>query len=1118
MALFRTEKFKVGALTRGNDCLSFSVSSKQAEILQYVQDPALVKLRKKSALALAATLRFLHQEGTLTLSEAGAEDPFHIDYDRLHKITENTLRSILGLRSITPREMAPPPLGSFSLVLTSHGEAGRPGFGIVPSVRYKHKTIYPSQIRGPIFADDGALILMPEAAWRCFEAFRSPTENADSTLLGHHYQMMAMAQTFARYDYIKVDDFIARNPVTSPQSVALSVDRDEQGLICSVHPEGVPKEAFQRVFARAGEDVPDAYSVESEDKVLRVFFEPKTREQLRKIARKRRVKNDEIKEFIEDPAEFFGIPEESTYWDLTGLSGRVRGWGIFLADSVMISPSPVSALDTVFLSFAAKALPNGSHDTDAPPALEEACLNAEQLQEILVALDAAIETNQPFLELSLPPIVITAGKYEAFRRQVLAALDKIQEQQRKAAHKVHILSAANDVDVLHGNTNFERDQEASSFFSPFQIPDGIRRLTKKGRPVQAYQHQAEGISWLRALYNRSKQGDMGCLLADDMGLGKTFQVISFLASIQADTGPGPTLIVCPTTLLKNWASEIENFTTEEAGWRVSVMASGSKAPASLDSKSIIITNYEQLYGRNKEFFLSTLWRAIFLDEAQKFKNSGGLLHNYLRNLKSPFKVALTGTPVENRLLDLWSIFDVVHPGLLGPRCEFIDTFEVPLRNLPSGSEERRALRSSLEQKMGAHFLRRTKALLKDRLPTITRHGATYCEMSPIQRERYGTIVNKTLNSSTPILPAMLKLLRISSHPAAEDATLLHLDDPDRLIKLSGKLEKTMELAEEIRRAGCKMIIFEKFIVLQEILSVAVATRFGIKPLCINSEVAPGHRKRLVDEWDSTEGFNVLIMSPRTGGAGLTITSANHVIHFTREYNPAVEMQATDRVYRIGQKRPVEVHYPISVPTLDTAKDSIEHHLDCIQRHKQSIADDFTLPKSTTQGSDAVQDNVDGGSTFSALSHLLGLSSNNHENARDCINEEIREAIDEVFGDRIEWTVQRAVDHEIELSILHNESSGEGILIYNAREKASLQQLPPSLCFELSRVQDNIPTLRALTGRILVCSDEKQVQSLSEAARTEGVKLTTAGGLSYLLQHWRNLGGDFARDNREMLAL
>lgn len=362
---------------------------------------------------------------------------------------------------------------------------------------------------------------------------------------------------------------------------------------------------------------------------------------------------------------------------------------------------------------------------------------------------------------------------------------------------------------------------------------------------------------------------------------------------------------------------------------------------------------------------------------------------------------------------------------------------------------------------------------------------------------------------------MLKLLMISSHPAAEDATLLDWDDPDRLIELSGKLEKTMELAEKIRRAGCKVIIFEKFLVLQEILSVAVATRFGVKPLCINGEVAPGQRKRLVDEWDKTEGFNVLIMSPRTGGAGLTITSANHVIHFTREYNPAVEMQATDRVYRIGQKRNVEVHYPISVPTMDTAKDSIEHHLDCIQRHKQSIADDFTLPRNTAQRGDSKQDNVDRGSTLSALSQLLGLASNHSE---DGIHEEIREAINEVFGDRIEWTVQRALDQELEIFILHNENSGEGLLIYNAIDKLSLTELPPSLCLELSQVQVNTPTLRAITGRILVCSDGKQVQRLTEGARTAGIKLTTAGGLTSVLQHWRNPGYAIAEETRELAAL
>ncbi len=1062
-----------------------------------------MRFRRKNVVALATALRFFYQEGTLELAEEdGSQAPFRIPYKKLFHISEFTLRTVLGITPIGPEEMAQPPLGTFSIRLTSRGEAGTSGFRISSSVRYKHKQVSPSQIRGPLISSGDSLVLMPEVAWRCIESFKQPPLDDGNSLLAKHYKVLALAQEFARYDYIGTDDFIKANPITAPQSVALSVNKHQDGFICSVHPEGVPKEAFEKVFARAGENVPDAYSIESEDKVIRVFFEPETREQLRSIARKRRVVGEEIQELLDDPAAFFDLPNESAFWDFTGLSGRIAGWGLFIADSVAISPAPVSARDSVFLSFAAK-VPCSEGLPDGEMSIQEACLTADELRALLSLIDEAIASARPVLELSNPPIVLLQSRYAVFREQVSRALTRLLEQEQEPpTPKIHLLTVANTDEVLHANTNMERSQASASFFKQIELPEAIRRVTKNGRAVQAYPHQSDGVSWLLGLYERARSADIGCLLADDMGLGKTFQVICFLAAISEAGGPGPTLIVCPTTLLKNWAAEIKNFVKDEAGWSVSLITSGSQAPSSLTDKTLVITNYEQVYSRNQEFFLTTSWKTVFFDEAQKFKNPGGILHNYLCNLASPFKVAMTGTPVENRLLDLWSIFDVVQPGLLGHRKEFIDTFEVPLRQLEAGSDERRALREELERRLGAHFLRRTKALLKDQLPPITKHRPTYCEMSPVQRERYGNVIAKALASSSPFITAMLDLLMISSHPAAQDPALFDANEPERLISLSGKLDKTMDLLERIRRSGKKVIIFEKFKMLQQILSIAVSTRFGIEPVCINGDVAPGNRKALVDRWDQTEGFKVLIMSPRTGGAGLTITSANHVIHFTREYNPAVEMQATDRVYRIGQRQHVEVHYPISVPTMDTVDNSIESHLDRIQTHKQQIADDFTMPLNVVQPDVS----LDSASSDSDLSKLLRVARPPVGTSKQS-TERIRVEVDNIFGDTPEWCYRRTVTEEPELAMIRNQHTGEGILIYDGGELPLQDSLPPILVGELSMFQTKDDLLRAIVGRVLVCSDDQQMRALSDEARAKGVKLASVGQLNRILGRYLGKSSD-----------
>jgi hypothetical protein len=272
-------------------------------------------------------------------------------------------------------------------------------------------------------------------------------------------------------------------------------------------------------------------------------------------------------------------------------------------------------------------------------------------------------------------------------------------------------------------------------------------------------------------------------------------------------------------------------------------------------------------------------------------------------------------------------------------------------------------------------------------------------------------------------------------------------------------------------------------------------------VAINGDVSPDSRNVLVDKWDNTPGFNVLIMSPRTGGAGLTITIANHAIHFTREYNPAVEMQATDRVYRLGQKEHVEVHYPISVPTIETIEQSIECNLDRIQTHKQAIADDFTMPFSDASDISTGVD-LSIGSPLSKLlgnSNLLGLSA---KPSRDRISFEVSE----LFDDSPEWYFLTNVAADENLAVLRNKSSGSGILIYDACAQALQESLPSPLLRDLTSLQKNDSFLRAIVERILVCTDGTQANGLHEAARENGVKITSLDQLPSLLRNFRYPNG------------
>lgn len=416
--------------------------------------------------------------------------------------------------------------------------------------------------------------------------------------------------------------------------------------------------------------------------------------------------------------------------------------------------------------------------------------------------------------------------------------------------------------------------------------------------LRPYQYQ--GYQFLRDKHEQH----MGALIADDMGLGKTVQVIAYLAFLLESEKLKPTLIVLPSSLADNWESELGKFLPALDGKEIYIHQGNSryKNSAAISTYSIVITTYETL-ARDQIVLGKVHWSAIICDEAQKIKNYKTQAACAAKGMKSNIRMALTGTPVENRLAELWSIVDFVQPGLLKSYSWFSKEYEKPIQN---NVDNAAALSEQLVQNIKPVFIRRVKEdVLADELPSITEHKCTV-PFSQKQGELYASVIRNYKDEKGMALACIQQLIKICSHPRLLGDPIL---DTNMLLNESPKLQETISILEKIKGMNEKAIVFTKIRKMQSILRLVIFQKLGVNAQVINGEVHEG-RMRIIDEFSRVSGFNVLILSPRAAGVGLNITEANHVIHYSREWNPAIERQATDRVYRIGQKRNVNVYYPI----------------------------------------------------------------------------------------------------------------------------------------------------------------------------------------------------------------
>lgn len=514
--------------------------------------------------------------------------------------------------------------------------------------------------------------------------------------------------------------------------------------------------------------------------------------------------------------------------------------------------------------------------------------------------------------------------------------------------------------------NIDTEDFVTTREQDLRVPEGAVALLPRSlrEDVTLKDHQRFGVLWLQHLLTQAPHRCRGALLADDMGLGKTLQILTVIARAREDDPDlAPALVVAPVTLLENWEAEVERFFEPDAIPVTTLYAEALRAQrvktADIDARlreeglrrflrpgwhegaGIVLTTYETL--RDYEFsFAEVQWSVVACDEAQRIKNPNALVTRAAKKLRARLCVAVTGTPVENNLTDLWSLFDFIQPGLLEPLNVFNKRYRRPIE---AQTDEEKDRVEDLRRLIDPQVLRRTKAdVIKDLPEKIFDEACRALAMTPKQRLVYQSVVegqrmlSDDQRQAGQLLATISELRRVCTDPRS--AAELTADPPPlaEYVDSASKMRWLLATLEHIRTLDEKAIIFLERKDIQRLVQLYTRERFGSAPEIINGDTPAGRghdsRQRRVDRFQRRPGFAALILSPVAAGVGLNIQEANHVIHYMRHWNPAKEDQATDRAYRIGQTRDVIVYTPTVV---GSGFVSFDERLDELLEKKRGIA-------------------------------------------------------------------------------------------------------------------------------------------------------------------------------------
>lgn len=529
------------------------------------------------------------------------------------------------------------------------------------------------------------------------------------------------------------------------------------------------------------------------------------------------------------------------------------------------------------------------------------------------------------------PLVRVRGQWVQLSATEIQAALALRQQGRAAFTGRDLLRLALGADTVQGLdvSSVNADGPLGELLAGLAQGDQIVPLRPPPGLIGALRpYQTRGYTWLEFL----TRWGLGACLADDMGLGKTVQTLALLQRLREAGESRPALLVCPTSLVGNWRKEATRFTPQ-----LPVMVhhgagrdKGEAFAAQAQGHALVLSSYGLLH-RDLPWLQGVEWAAVILDEAQNIKNAETKQAKAARALRAERRIALTGTPVENNVGDLWSIQDFLNPGFLGNAARFKREFFLPVQVERDATAVER-----LQRLTGPFILRRLKtdrAIIQD-LPDKL-EMKVYCTLTKEQATLYAAVVQQAeavlegaegMSRRGLILSTLLRLKQVCNHPAQ------FLADQSPVPGRSGKLARLTEMLEEIQTVDERTLIFTQFAEMGHMLRKVLQEQLAREVLFLHGGLSKTQRDRMVERFQSEAGGpSVFILSIKAGGTGLNLTRANHVFHFDRWWNPAVENQATDRAFRIGQSRRVEVHKFICLGT-------VEERIDELIERKQTLAE------------------------------------------------------------------------------------------------------------------------------------------------------------------------------------
>lgn len=760
------------------------------------------------------------------------------------------------------------------------------------------------------------------------DAFNSTPEEDKTT--DYNLRCFAEIKALAEQAGCQLDSYLENENVYAPKRIKIEIGRDDEGFTVEPAVDIEENDKFQTYFDKMRK-VQAQYPVQRENgERVRIVLNKEQKENLHYLKEQcgKHKTREEIQKMIEQPTEYF----DPNAFDLSELySDRVIEIGVYKPKFYPF----ICPYKSCWIAGASVETPqNGT---------TKVTINSEEeLEKLKREIQSAKENKKGIVEYNNTQLDIEDAMFlaQTAEKQLKDPSQpaKVESENGNEARNVLIIEEnAEELGFAVKERAIEKGDKYTLFTDPF-LQEGF----------SLKDHQKEGVAWLQHLY---KSKASGCLMADDMGLGKTLQILYFIDwHSRKYANHKPYLIVAPISLLENWKNEYERFFMQPR-MKINMLTSKDvtrKFDKSIVDKmqkmDIILTNYESLRISQLNF-CAVEFDVVALDEAQKIKSPGTLVTNAAKALKCNFKIAMTGTPVENSLLDLWCIMDFCVPGLLGNAKAFAAQYQNPLKKEDTDIV---ALGNEVHDKLGVYFMRRLKKDAAKDLPDKIELKEKVL-MPPVQKEAYASVVNDYTSGIQPnMFVTIMHLREVSEHPYLYDSTLLN-HETDEIVDTSARLQATIKFLDEIKKKEEKVIIFVERKETQKMLQKLCLKRYGIITKIINGDTPsivkrnmPNKQSRQssIDEFQAVDGFNVIIMSPVAAGMGLNVTAANHVIHYSRHWNPAKENQATDRAYRIGQTKDVFVYYPMAVRS-DIK--SFDETLDDLLSRKTSLATSTIFP-------------------------------------------------------------------------------------------------------------------------------------------------------------------------------